>query len=403
MSTLDKENISAQELSDFLQEIFRQDQSDPARTKAYDCHEKLLARQGDFLGSELEDAYWDSLSREALHIAQIEAAMKHDHESALKYVRLALDYAGRVQSGFYTFDWINYLKGTEAYLLSDAERLQAIAEGCDANRNVLQNLLRGLRQSGAPDYARDYSAVSAGASLQDLMPQENIEHLQRLLNLENIGRADPTEVAWQLALHHYPELAEVVREKDTSSRFDGGSIVCPLNEDEPVGIKYNNFDLSVIEELMQHRPKSVQLVAERLGIPRESMTPLLLKTFIFLHEVGHTYDYITRFLRPLREGQDPLPKTYATADWRTRFQDELAALPIPNMAPSQLRMFSIFAPLPELARQQGAKEEVIRRAEQDAEAVLQEQEEAYKRGESEQRADDFATKILREDILRNNA
>jgi len=395
----------------FLEGVFALDQSDPERTHAYECHQKLIERERDVLGTAQEDIYWDALSREALHASQLEAG-RGDHGAALEWVRKAIGYASRVQSEFYTFDWVDYLHGTEAYLSGDTERLQMLVRKCNANQAVVERLLNGLKTRGSPDYAHDYGGIAVDADTdvqipttetqtQTLISEENARHLQDLLKLDGLKQMNPLEVAWRLVLHKHPELAEVVREQDNSSRFDGGSIMCPTSEEETLKITYNNLDLSVIEELMQHRPKSAALVAEQLGISREELSPLLLKTFIFLHEFGHAYDYLLNFLKPLRDEKDALPKTHATANWRAKFKDEMAALPIPNMNPSRLRMFSMFAPLPELAKQQGATDEIVRLAERDPEAVLQLQEESYKSGESEKRADSFATSILREHVLMN--
>ena len=142
---------------EFLEGIFALDQSDPGRIHAYECHQKLMEREQDFLGTAEEDMYWDALSREGLHIGQIEAG-KEDQAAALRWIQMAIDYASHVKSGFYSFDWIDYLRGTEAYLRGDVEALGSIAPHCDANKKVIEGLLRGLKSRGSPNYKEDYGS-----------------------------------------------------------------------------------------------------------------------------------------------------------------------------------------------------------------------------------------------------
>ncbi len=181
----------------------------------------------------------------------------------------------------------------------------------------------------------------------------------------------------------------------TGDRFRGGCIEPPTSEQDDIVIHFTDADRAQIEELMTHRKRSVELVAEMLEITSQQVSPALLKVFIFLHEAGHAYDYIKNFLEK-EMGRCDTPKATATSAWRHCFETEMASLPVPNISPSALKARIDFAH--EIALEAlddlSTDTEIVRRAKEEPEALLREQEEAYKSGESEQRADAFAVALI---------
>jgi peptidase E len=148
---------------------------------------------------------------------------------------------------------------------------------------------------------------------------------------------------------------------------------------------------------MTHRKRSVELVAEMLDITPQEVSPLLLKVFIFLHEAGHALDYIQNFMAKEVHCTSKTPKANATAAWSHRFETEMNLLPVPNITPSGLKAKIDFAN--EIAgldslNDLSTNSEIVRLAKEEPQALLREQEEAYKAGESEQRADAFAVAVI---------
>lgn len=142
-----------EELQNFLKEIFELDQSDTARSKAKECLERLESREADFVGSSLEDAYWNEVSLESLHIGQTEAIMNGDMEKSRKYFLKAKAAAEKGISDA----WLAYIDGTLRYLDNDKVGLIETMDRAAENRSVLQKFLDGLNERGAPDYKVDYT------------------------------------------------------------------------------------------------------------------------------------------------------------------------------------------------------------------------------------------------------
>jgi tetratricopeptide (TPR) repeat protein len=139
------------ELRNFLEEIFKLDQSTPQRSNAEKCYERLLSKQDEFVESAVEDEYWNAVSLELFHMAQIEA---HDENvgQARDYFQKALEAAKR---GF-SDEWLAYIAGTIHYLDNNQARLEQVMNRADGNIHVLQRLLEGLKKRGAPNYKEDY-------------------------------------------------------------------------------------------------------------------------------------------------------------------------------------------------------------------------------------------------------
>lgn len=218
-----------------------------------------------------------------------------------------------------------------------------------------------------------------------------------------VEQAPSPEIAevWALVQEQLPELRDVHHIIQKASCFHGGKIITPQTEEEDVYFEFTDVASEVIERLMQHRRKSVELCARDLGMEMGALTPRLLKVFIFLHEVGHVHDYLTHFLQPILESGCVNPKTTATAQYWERTEQEFASLPIPNGAPGGLAMWSgipeIFwdavkrkMPLgiipPELATMSPAE-------------IVALQEQAYKATRGERIADRFAADFIRKNNL----
>jgi len=80
------------------------------------------------------------------------------------------------------------------------------------------------------------------------------------------------------------------------------------------------------ESSLTTRRRSVASFAERLGIKKEQMTVPLLKAYVFLHEVGHAHEYMTRY----EKADDPIG-----SQKRAR-EVEMGSLPVPDLTPTQL-------------------------------------------------------------------
>ncbi len=158
-----------------------------------------------------------------------------------------------------------------------------------------------------------------------------------------------------------------------------------------------NADLKIFASFLSSRPISCELVCKQLSIPASKLTPQFLRAFIFLHECGHAHDFIVNF------------SNFSTLDHPensfTRFEDacmrcnerqeyELRKLPIPVTPAGFLaskREYPQF--LEQLMYDYLGKEGLT---DDDYTKVFEELEHAYKKLPSEQYADDFAAKFMRE-------
>ena len=76
------------------------------------------------------------------------------------------------------------------------------------------------------------------------------------------------------------------------------------------------------EYLMNSRKATVDICAKLLGVSFDELTPEILSCFIFLHEVGHTYDYLIN---------NPVYK-----EFMEKRKKEMNTLPIPGYNPVNL-------------------------------------------------------------------
>lgn len=148
---------------EFLDKVLELDQADPLRSAAHGNAALLEQEQvkAKFVGSELEEKYYNLLSFSRFHAGQIEAA-KGSNDSALEHFRGALAASEKVKwEGFDT--WGMYVRGTIAYLSSKTDVLRLIVKNFNVpeeevrNREILQNFLQGLEERGSPDYFADYA------------------------------------------------------------------------------------------------------------------------------------------------------------------------------------------------------------------------------------------------------
>lgn len=150
-SETDQEAVKA-DLRRFLQEVFESDQSDPERKDAPECYAKLKSRERDFIGSPVEDEYWDAVSFEIFHIGQSKA-LAGDPQGAKSILLEAREAAEKGMSD----EWLAYIEGTLEYLDNDKEALKQTMHRVKDNKPVLQRLLTGLEKRGSPNYRMDYS------------------------------------------------------------------------------------------------------------------------------------------------------------------------------------------------------------------------------------------------------
>lgn len=143
----------------FLESIFRKDQRDQRRNNARACYEELIDKQKEFVGTVLEDEYWNEVSLEAFHMTQDEA-MQGKTDRAIKNATIALEAARKGISK----EWEAYVLGTLFYLQGDVAKLESLlVKDCD-NKPVLKRLLAGCKKRGQINYREDYGSTLSGGS-----------------------------------------------------------------------------------------------------------------------------------------------------------------------------------------------------------------------------------------------
>ncbi len=139
-------------------------------------------------------------------------------------------------------------------------------------------------------------------------------------------------------------------------------------------------------ELMGKRKISTDMCAEILGIPRERLTPEVLAVFIFLHELGHGYDYLVN-----------MPKA---EDYKSKRDADMASLPVPGWNPALLAQGFEDGSLDKWYEEN--KEVIEKNGYKSKSELLEVQERAYHELETERFPDNFAATIIkknREDFL----
>ena len=209
---------------------------------------------------------------------------------------------------------------------------------------------------------------------------------------------------WQCCLQDYPalrqvKLGEVPVEDGEIWKFSPGTFMVPRDVGDRPTVLFGAMNAEVWTHMKRTREASLRLTAQRIGIPYASLTPRLLHAFIFFHELGHAYDFLTRFAKGAHT-----PAVYFRAGraWRKQSGYESSLQPIPGMSPGLLEvniadgtLLKIFNDNPvirERLRMRGvdsvddpASLERLRRIVNDS----------YKQGRMEQNADAFAANAMR--------
>lgn len=157
-------NVSPEQVRN---KMFERDQATPDRGGA-DENLRLLERPDvkDYFEKNknvpgMYEGYERVLSFAAFHVAQREA-MANGRDS-IKHLEASLEAAKRGAVPGYD-SWIDYIKGTLAYMQGDIPLLEKCSQALPStgeekvNKHVLGKLLAGLRKNGLPDYGRDYSS-----------------------------------------------------------------------------------------------------------------------------------------------------------------------------------------------------------------------------------------------------
>jgi hypothetical protein len=201
---------------------------------------------------------------------------------------------------------------------------------------------------------------------------------------------------WSTLLVLYPTLSVVHWESTETSAEMMQFIPGP----PPILYFPENAPLDFFEKLRATRPISFQLASEKLGIESSTLTPEILRSFIFLHECGHAHDFVVNFagVSSPDHPEQSLPRFEEACMRCNERQDfELKKLPIP-VTPSGFNASRVEYPdfLATLVAEYLKKEAVT---EKDLDAVYVELEHAYKNLPSEVYADDFAKKFLNDHNL----
>lgn len=146
-------------------------------------------------------------------------------------------------------------------------------------------------------------------------------------------------------------------------------------------------------DIKEKRKISATIVAEKLGLNFEELSPRVLKIFILAHEIGHASDFVNNY----KDAQG----------WRGQIQKEMFDLPIPHIVIPRARGAferaggDIEKMIEELKEIDDFDEKVFRRnlTDQyggDIKKMLDDQEVMYKKTGMESKADNFAVSFLKE-------
>ncbi len=209
--------------------------------------------------------------------------------------------------------------------------------------------------------------------------------------LEKLG--NDCKKAWELLIARYPELnnLQIKLKKQTVEE-----IPCTIGSyfDLDYGTHGAIVLLGMEGNLNQQKipinptTPGVVITAELLGIESEKLTPELAKLFSFLHEVGHSLDYMENL--KIERDQNKIKK-WAKIKHSTDRKLQMRTLPIPGLIPAEIKYLIENEETDNLPSN---IQERIKNGE--AEKILEEQTKAYRELPSEKKADQFATAFMKE-------
>lgn len=141
------------EPKNFLDEIFRLDQSTPERTDSLRAVEIMSQPElvAIFEDTEERQNFYSTRSLAYFHKAQVR--ISRGDMSVVADLQCAL--ADSLRVGEEDDDWANYVRATIAYLEGNIEELKILEKKLDQNKFLVRNFIKGLEERGYPDYMFD--------------------------------------------------------------------------------------------------------------------------------------------------------------------------------------------------------------------------------------------------------
>lgn len=203
---------------------------------------------------------------------------------------------------------------------------------------------------------------------------------------------------WKLVVKRFPILSrvEIVTPTDLDRlQFTGGEFVLPDDEFTDPAIILVPGDDETFAQLKRDRRVAAQITAETIGISFEALTPRLLKKAIFLHELGHAYDYLTHVASDPEIGEENAPMV-----WRDFFFRQMETLPVPSLSPSELKakVLSRVSLEAFLAERPQTQSRLLALGVTEVEQLLEAQERAYRALPKESFADQFVARWLNQQV-----
>ncbi len=164
--------------------------------------------------------------------------------------------------------------------------------------------------------------------VQKLFEQKNRKTIE--VAGENILRA------WQIATRNNPELQTIEVKQSTPEmhpalHHTAGFFRKPgAFGGEPTVFTTADAPNEHFSNLRTSRKRSVEIIAALIGENPETISAEKLKTFIFLHELGHAHDFLSM--------ESNTDRRKAVAAWEAQYTSEMGTLPIPGVNPSILRL-----------------------------------------------------------------
>jgi hypothetical protein len=139
--------------------LFKADQSTSSREALYDNEQFLtdeeIIKYIEDQDKEIQNGYYRILSLSHFHVAQNEVVKGNADEGLEKFRESLVCELKRLSHP----DNIAYKRGSIAYLEKDIATLEDSIDRLEEGRNkeILVNMLEGLKTRGYPDYLADYS------------------------------------------------------------------------------------------------------------------------------------------------------------------------------------------------------------------------------------------------------